>query len=127
MTSIGIAWRTILGVTTWFKRLVKDPEKLPKHLLADEKVTWLNGEEVVIATTVGDDCVLGASVALGIDTPNLTEAYQHFKDEAQQLDPDVSTRNRQHRWLGSHSKSLAQLVSTDYHHRVLPARFYQNP
>ncbi len=67
---------------------VKDPEKLPKHLLADEKVTWLNGEEVVIATTVGDDCVLGASVALGIDTPNLTEAYQHFKDEAQQLAPE---------------------------------------
>jgi len=67
---------------------VKDPEKLPRHLLADEKVTWLNGEEVVIATTVGDDCVLGASVALGIDTPNLTKAYQHFKDEAQQLDPE---------------------------------------
>jgi len=68
--------------------VVKDPEKLPKHLLADEKVTWLNGEEVVIATTVGGDCVLGASVALGIDTPNLTEAYQHFKDEAQQLAPE---------------------------------------
>jgi hypothetical protein len=68
--------------------VVKDPGKLPKHLLADEKVTWLNGEEVVIATTVGDDCVLGASVALGIDTPNLTEAYQHFKDEALQLDPE---------------------------------------
>lgn len=67
---------------------IKDPEKLPKHLLADEKVTWLNGEEVVIATTVGDDCVLGASVALGIDTPNLTAAYQHFKDEARQLDPE---------------------------------------
>ena len=68
--------------------VVKDPEKLPKHLLADEKVTWLNGEKVVIATTVGDDCVLGASVALGIDTPELTEAYQHFKEEAQQLNPD---------------------------------------
>lgn len=68
--------------------VVKDPEKLPRHLLADEKVTWLNGEEVVIATTVGDDCVLGASVALGIDTPELSEAYQHFKDEAQQLQPD---------------------------------------
>ncbi len=68
--------------------VVKDPEKLPKHLLADEKVTWLNGEEVVVATTVGGDCVLGASVALGIDTPNLEEAYQHFKDEALQLNPD---------------------------------------
>jgi len=67
---------------------VKDPEKLPRHLLADEKVTWLNGEKVVIATTVGDDCVLGASVALSIDTPSLTAAYQHFKDEALQLDPE---------------------------------------
>ena len=68
--------------------VIKDPEKLPKHLLADEKITWLNGEEVVVATTVGDDCVLGASVALGIDTPNLEEAYQHFKDEALQLNPE---------------------------------------
>lgn len=68
--------------------VVKDPEKLPKHLLADEKVTWLNGEEVVVATTVGEDCVLGVSVALGIDTPNLEEAYQHFKDEVRQLAPD---------------------------------------
>jgi len=68
--------------------VIKDPEKLPKHLLADEKITWLNGEEVVVATTVGDDCILGVSVALGVDTANLTEAYQHFKDEAQVLNPD---------------------------------------
>jgi len=70
--------------------VVKDPEKLPVHLLADEKITWLNGEEVVVATTVGDDCILGASVALGVDTPNLTEAYQHFKDEVQALKPDYA-------------------------------------
>ncbi len=37
---------------------------------------------------VGDDCVLGVSVALGIDTPNLTAACQHFKEEARQLDPE---------------------------------------
>src|SRR5262249_47652999 len=64
--------------------------KLPQHVLADEKITWLNGEEVVVATTVGDDCVLGASVALHADTENLTEAYQHFKAEAQQLKPDYA-------------------------------------
>jgi len=68
--------------------VVKDPEKLPQQLLADEKITRLNGEEVVVATTVGSDCVLGASVALGADTPQLTEAYQRFKDEALQLNPD---------------------------------------
>lgn len=68
--------------------VVKDPEKLPQHLLADEKITRLNGEEVVVATTVGSDCVLGASVALGADTAQLTEAYQRFKDEALHLNPD---------------------------------------
>ena len=68
--------------------VVKDPEKLPQQLLADEKITRLNGEEVVVATTVGSDCVLGASVALGADTHQLTEAYQRFKDEALQLNPD---------------------------------------
>ena len=70
--------------------VVKDPQKLPRHLLADEKVTWLNGEEVVVATTVGDDCILGASVALGVDTENLTQAYQHFKEEAQALNPEYA-------------------------------------
>ena len=70
--------------------VVKDPEKLPKHLLADEKITWLNGEEVVVATTVGDDCILGASVALGADSDNLTDAYQHFKEEAQAMKPEYA-------------------------------------
>ncbi len=80
------------GCYNLVQTVVKDPEKLPKHLLADEKITWLNSEEVVVATTVGDDCVLGASVALGIDTPHLTEAYQHFKDEALQLNPEYQPK-----------------------------------
>jgi len=69
---------------------VKDPAKLPSHLLADEKITWLNGAEVVVATTVGDECVLGAAVALSADADQLTQAYQHFKDEAQQVNPDYA-------------------------------------
>ncbi len=72
--------------------VIKDPEKLPQHLLADEKITWLNGEKVVVATTVGNDCILGAAVALGADVVNLTEAYQHFKDEAQALKPDYTPK-----------------------------------
>ena len=66
---------------------VKDSEKLPLHLLADEKITWLKGEEVVVATTVGEDCILGASVALSAGTQDMTEAYDHFKQEAQQVKP----------------------------------------
>jgi hypothetical protein len=67
---------------------VKDAEKLPDHVLADEKHTRINGEKAYIATTVATDCVLGASIVLKADEKNLKEAYGHFKEEAQRLEPD---------------------------------------
>jgi hypothetical protein len=67
---------------------VKDADRLPKDLLADEKHTCFNGEKAYIATTVGDDCVLGASLTLGADEESLTEAYGHFKTEAQNVASD---------------------------------------
>ena len=70
---------SIVGTT------VKQAENLPQDVLADEKHTRLNGEKVYVATTVGSDCVLGASVALRADADSLTEAYGHFKTEAQYL------------------------------------------
>jgi len=70
---------SIVGTT------VKQAENLPQDVLADEKHTRLNGEKVYVATTVGSDCVLGASVALTADADSLTEAYGHFKTEAQDL------------------------------------------
>ena len=66
---------------------VKAPEHLPKHLLADEKHVKLNGEKAYVATTVGDDCVLGAALALKADAPALTDAYAQFQQEATRLDP----------------------------------------
>jgi hypothetical protein len=67
---------------------VKDLEKLPKDLLADEKHIYLNGEKAYIATTVAQDCVLGASISLSADEEGLTEAYGHFQEEALQGAPD---------------------------------------
>jgi hypothetical protein len=67
---------------------IKDPERLPDHLLADEKHTRLNGQKAYIATTVANDCVLGVSLALAADEEHLTEAYGHFQREAQHLNPD---------------------------------------
>jgi len=58
---------------------VKDDNKLPNDLLADEKHTRFNGEKAYIATTVGADSVLGASVSLSADFKGLSEAYGHFK------------------------------------------------
>jgi hypothetical protein len=79
-----------LGSYNLVQTTVKDPHKLPRHLLADEKITWLNGEEVEVAVTVGDECVLGAAMALKPDTDNLTAAYGVFQKEVQQIDPHYS-------------------------------------
>ena len=67
---------------------IKDPQQLPADLLADEKHTHFNGEKAYIATTVGQDCVLGASLVLSADEEHLRFAYGQFKQEAQQLNPD---------------------------------------
>jgi len=72
---------SIVGTT------VKDPDQLPVDLLADEKHTRFNGTKAYIATTVGDDCVLGASLSLSADGDGLEEAYEHFKTEAHNLNP----------------------------------------
>lgn len=78
----GLGRNDIVGTT------IKNPEKLPVHLLADEKHTRWNGEKVYIATTVAQDCILGASLTLAADEPHLTEAYGHFKQEAHSLNPN---------------------------------------
>lgn len=66
---------------------VKTAERLPEHLLADEKHVKWNGEKAYLATTVGQDCVLGAALALKADSPALTDAYGQFQQEAARLDP----------------------------------------
>jgi hypothetical protein len=77
---------SIVGTT------LKDPDKLPEHVLADEKHTDLNGEKTYLAITVAADCVLGASLATAADEKQLTEAYSHFKTEAQQLKADYQPK-----------------------------------
>jgi len=74
-----------LGHNSLVGTTVKAPHKLPEDLLADEKHTRFNGHKAYIATTVADDCVLGASVSLSADAEHLTQAYQHFKTEAHNL------------------------------------------
>lgn len=71
---------------------VKATDKLPEHLLADEKFTSLNGQEVYVATTVGSDVVLGASLALTAQIEPLEQAYGDFKREALRLNPDYAPK-----------------------------------
>jgi hypothetical protein len=71
---------------------VKDLERLPEDLLADEKHIYINGEKAYIATTVGQDCVLGAALSFSADEEGLTEAYGHFQKEALHLNPDYKPK-----------------------------------
>src|SRR6266699_251853 len=69
---------------------VKQPEKLPTHVLADEKHTWALGQEVYVATTVGDGCILGATVTEAASADALEAAYGEFAQEARALSPTYS-------------------------------------
>jgi len=71
-----------LGHNSLVGTTVKHAGHLPSDVLADEKHTRLNGEKAYVATTVGHECVLGASLTLHADAEDLQEAYGHFKTEA---------------------------------------------
>ena len=63
------------------------PKKLPEHLLADEKHTWLAGKRVFIPTTVAKGCILGVSLTDSVSPTALTEGYREFQQESRLLDP----------------------------------------
>lgn len=67
---------------------VKAAERMPAHLVVDEKITWLDKAEVCVPTTVGAGCVLGISVAENEDGASLQKAYGEFAAEAAQVFPD---------------------------------------
>ena len=75
---------SIVGTT------IKNPEDIPEHLGADEKHTWILGDKVYVATTVGNECILGTSIAKDAGEESLQDGYKVFKDEAQCLQPAYS-------------------------------------
>ena len=77
--SLGRA--SIVGTT------IKKPQKLPLHLVADEKHTWLEGNRVYLPTTVAKGCFLGVSFTESASAEALTKGYGEFHAEACLLDP----------------------------------------
>jgi hypothetical protein len=67
---------SIVGTT------IRNPADIPQHLGSDEKHTRILGDKVYVATTVGNECILGASVAKDAGEQSLKQAYKVFKDEA---------------------------------------------
>lgn len=79
---------TSLGRPSIVGTTVKDPDKLPLDLLADEKHTWILGERVYAATTVGAGCLLGVGLSESAGADDLKAAYQEFQQEAKTLKAD---------------------------------------
>jgi len=75
---------SIVGTT------VRYPGRLPEHVAADEKHTRIRGEKACVATTVAEECVLGASVAVSAGEDALKEACVVYKNEARDVTPDYS-------------------------------------
>jgi hypothetical protein len=80
----SIGRNSIVGTT------IRNPDDIPEHLGADEKHTRILGDKVYVATTVGNECMLGTSVAKDAGEQSLQDAYKVFKDEAQCLKPDYT-------------------------------------
>ncbi|MCB1190097.1 MAG: hypothetical protein H7A23_14450 [Leptospiraceae bacterium] len=94
---------SIVGTT------VKNPEKLPEHILADEKHTWIKKTKVFLATIVGKGCILGAKVVESASEIDLTKGYSVFKKESQNLKPDYEpTTINTDGWSGT-KKALKSL------------------
>ena len=80
--SLGRA--SIVGTT------IKDPQKLPQHLVADEKHTWMRKKRVYVATTAAKGCLLGVGFTESASAKALTAGYEEFQTEARFLDPNYA-------------------------------------
>jgi hypothetical protein len=67
---------------------IKAAERLPRHLVADEKHTTLAGEKVDLAATAGSGCCLGMALAESAGNEDLEAAYGVFRDQARRSDPE---------------------------------------
>jgi len=81
-----------LGRPSLVGSTIKAPDHLPEHVVADEKHTRLRGQKGYVATTVANECFLGAQVVEKADTDDLKKGYAVFREEAWNLDPDYTPK-----------------------------------
>jgi hypothetical protein len=79
---ISLGRNSIVGTT------IKDPDRLPVHLPADEKHTWIRSDKAYVTTTVARECILGVGLAENAGEEALSKGYGHFKEEALNLKSD---------------------------------------
>ena len=67
MPCSGIGLRLAFGRPPLVGTTVKEPQTLPRALVADEKLTQVAKQQVYVPTTVGGGCCLGVSVVEAAD------------------------------------------------------------
>ncbi len=81
-----------LGRNSLVGTTVRDPERLPEHLAADEHHVDWNGAKGYVATTAAEGCILGVGLTQAADDEHLRAAYGDFAAEARELDPDYAPK-----------------------------------
>ena len=82
---VSLARNSIVGTT--IKRI-----PTPVNLIADEEHTRTKGNKSYIATTIAKGCILGVEVAKSAGETDLKKAYNVFKQEALDLNPDYQPK-----------------------------------
>jgi hypothetical protein len=79
-----------LGRNSLVGTTVRDPERLPEHLVADEHHADWCGKKGYVAVTAGGGCFLGVALTEAADEAHLVQAYGEFATEARHLKPDYA-------------------------------------
>lgn len=86
------AW-IALGRANLVGATVKSEAVMPSDLVVDEKITWVDGQEVSVPTTAGGGCFLGITLSERDNTEGLQAAYGEFASEVKAIFPDYRPRS----------------------------------
>jgi hypothetical protein len=81
-----------LGRNSLVGTTVRDPNRLPEHLAADEHHVDWQGAKGYVTTTAADGCILGIGLAENADDEHLRVAYGEFAAEAREVDPGYAPK-----------------------------------
>jgi hypothetical protein len=79
-----------LGRNSLVGATVRAPERLPRHLVADEHHADWCGEKGYVGLTAGDGCILGVALTDSADEEHLRKAYGQFEQECRDGNPDYA-------------------------------------
>ena len=101
---------------------IKEPQTLPRDLVADEQLTRVAKPQVGVATPVGGGCFLGGSVVEAADTVTVERGDGACAKDSQGPGARLSGALGLHRRLGSNASGVAGPLSHDHAGAVLSSR-----